>query len=224
MQRKSAVIAAALTAAGLAASAGAASASTTVVPKAPDRTVTAVTSLTDRPDSGGNGYWAWDTFARTLTLHYLGDGGPAGTPYQYSATVSDKGTFKDEPGAYAPDQGGADLGRVLLPQQVSGPMAGTGSWGVFDASTKASAAFVPAVIPFSAETNPAYASPVWPELAFPAGTVFSGVSESAFDYTYQAVPVVVKGKVVRYRQHWEDSNVNSDGQLAPADGEIRGQL
>lgn len=198
--------------------------------------VTAITQLHNRPDGGGNGTWAKDNFKRTLTEHYLGkstDPAHASAPYMYWAQVSDSGTFLDIPGAFTPDQGGSDLGKVLKPRQVSGPMSGTGTWGLFYASAKSHSSFVPRNLPASQNTNPAYASSTWPELAFPAGTTFVGVSENTYDYNYQAVPFtkyvvkIVHGKrtivkVTGFRQHWEDANYNADGQLPRYDGNITG--
>lgn len=191
-----------------------------------NHTVTATTTLHNRPDSGGNGNWATDNFTRTLQLHYLGkDNSPAhaSAPYMYWATVSDHGTFRDMPGAFTPDQGGSDLGKILRPGQVTGPMNGSGSWGMFYSSAKANKAYVPASLPSSQNTNPAYSSPVWPELAFPAGTTFNGMNESAFDYTYHAVPVVnAKHVIIRYKENWEDASFNNAGQLPRGDGNITG--
>jgi hypothetical protein len=195
---------------------------------AASRTVTATTQLHNRPDGGGNGTWAYDTFSRTLQLHYLGksaDPSHAAAPYMYWAQINDKGTFKDMPGAFTPDQGGADAGKVLRPTQVTGPMSGEGQWGLFYSSARAHSALVPVSIPASLNGNAAYASPVWPELAFAPGTVFVGLSESFYNYNYQAVPKVVTiggHKVTVYSQHWEDSSFNGDGQLPRGDGNITG--
>jgi hypothetical protein len=208
--------------AAMAATASEASAATLTA----SHTVTATTQLRNRPDGGGNGYWAYDNFTRTLQLHYLGkstDPAHATAPYMYWAQVNDLGTFKDMPGAFTPDQGGNDLGKVLKPTQVTGPMSGYGTWNVFYSSAKANKAFVPVRIPASQNGNPAYASPVWPELAFPAGTTFSGLNETTYDYTYHAVPVKNShGVIIRYKQNWEDSSFNGDGQLPRGDGNITG--
>jgi hypothetical protein len=225
----------------LAGSAGTAVASAATHP-AP---LTAVTKITNRFDGGGGGSWAYDSFARDLALTYLGKvtpamvaANPALAPYlgryQYNATLNDNGTFKDMPGQLTPNQG-KDHGRTLKPVQVSGPMAGYGQFGVFYASQRALSyhgvlyTVPPALNGTTRNAEPQYASSVWPELAFPNGTVFAGVTESGYSYTYQAVPVykvtTVKGNkvttLVGYKQQWVDSAWNGDGQLR-GDGDILG--
>jgi hypothetical protein len=62
-----------------------------------------------------------------------------------------------------------------------------------------------------------YPSSTWPELAFPQGTQFVGVSESGYGYDYHAAPVTktVNGhKVVQFKQHCGDTALNGDGQLS----------
>jgi hypothetical protein len=207
--------------------------------------LTAVTKITNRLDGGGGGSWAYDSFARNLALTYLGKvtpamvaANPALAPYlgmyQYNATLNDSGTFKDMPGQLTPNQG-KDHGRTLKPVQVSGPMAGYGQFGVFYASQRALSyhgvlyTVPPALKGTARNASPQYASSVWPELAFPNGTVFAGVTESGYSYTYKAVPVykvtTVNGKKVTtlagYKQQWVDSAWNGDGQLR-GDGDILG--
>ena len=207
--------------------------------------LTAVTKITNRLDGGGGGSWAYDSFARNLALTYLGKvtpamvaANPALAPYlgmyQYNATLNDSGTFKDMPGQLTPNQG-KDHGRTLKPVQVSGPMAGYGQFGVFYASQRALSyhgvlyTVPPALKGTARNASPQYASSVWPELAFPNGTVFAGVTESGYSYTYKAVPVykvtTVNGKKVTTlagdKQQWVDSAWNGDGQLR-GDGDILG--
>jgi hypothetical protein len=212
--------------------AGAASASTTARHAKP---VEAITSIVNRADNGGGGnQWAYDSFTRDLKVSYLGksaDPAMAATPYMYYATITDTGTFRDMPGQLAPNQGSHNVGKVLRPGQVTGPMTGSGQWGVFYASARAHNGLAPTVLR-GVKLNALYPSSTWPELAFPQGTTFSGLSESSYDYNYQAVPFtkyVVKTvngkrvivKVTGFRQHWEDAWFNGDGQL-PHDGNILG--
>jgi hypothetical protein len=225
---------------GVLAGAGATAASAATTPAHQGRPVTAVTQIIQRYDGGGKGNWAYDgtkasPMVRTLTLNYLGkstDPAMAATPYMYNALITDKGTFKDIPGAFTPNQGGRYLNDVLRPNQVSGPVSGYGQFGVFYASQKAHNGLVPTVLRGTL-VNSMYPSSTWPELAFPQGTTFSGVSESVYDYNYSAVPFthyVVKTvhgkhvivKVTGFKQHWEDSSFNNDGQLV-RDGNILGR-
>lgn len=204
--------------------------------------LTAQTKIVNRLDNGGNGPWAHDTMTRTLHLNFLGKvtpgmvaANPSLTPYlgmfMYNGSIQDAGTFKDIPGAFTPNQGGHNLGKHLRATQVSGPMTGTGYWGMFYASQKAHNGLVPQQLR-GEHLNSLYPSSTWVENAFPAGTTFQGVNESAYDYNYKAVPhtkyvvKVVNGKrtivkVTTWSQHWEDSSWNADGQLR-ADGNIVG--
>jgi hypothetical protein len=232
------ITASALAAASLAGvaltTAGAASASTTsasLMAAHQAKPIVATTVLHNRPDSGGNGTWAFDTMTRTLTLTYLGksaDPAHAAAPYMYSGSISDSGTFLDIPGAYTPNQGGHDLGKVLLPRQVSGPMSGEADFGLFYASAKAGRVYVPASLPASQNANPAYATGTWVDVAFPAGTTFSGIALGDWSWGYSAVPakvtVIVHGKrVIKtvYRQQWTDAWNNGAGQT-PKAGNITG--
>lgn len=157
--------------------------------KVAPKPLVARTLLHNRLDSGGNSYWAYNNFTRTLILTYLGkstDPAHAAAPYMYYGQIDDSGTFMDIPGAFTPNQGGHYLGRILLPKQVSGPMSGYGEFGLFYASAKASTYYVPQSIP--ARDNSLYPSSTWVELAFPVGTTFAGVNEATFSYPYSAVP------------------------------------
>jgi hypothetical protein len=220
-------------------------------------TTTATTQIRNRPDSGGNGYWANDKFTRVLSLTYQGKATAAqiaanpalaATPYAYTAQLSDKGTFLDMPGQYTPNQSGHNLGKILRPVQVGGSMTGTGYFAEFFTSARANSPHSYANLGVEIAENDHgvvtgpnfHSSGLWPELAFPAGTVFAspaGVagppSEIQFGYLY-TVPAyttytthVVNGKVVKVAhvhkaQTWEDASWNSAGQLR-ADGNITGR-
>jgi hypothetical protein len=206
---------------------------------ATNHTTTAVTHITNRYDGGGNGNWAYDSFNRTLTIEYLGksaDLAYAATPYMYTAQLKDTGTFRDIPGAFTPNQGGHDAGKVLRPTQVTGAMNGFGDFGVFYSSARVNSPHtyanegVPIRLRGVIQNGlPQFASPAWPELAFPAGTTFSGVNEAWWGYTYQ-VPATVRTvtihgvkHVIRTKaQNWVDAAWNGDGQL-PHDGNITGR-
>jgi hypothetical protein len=216
-----------LTKAGLAAGAitilatgAAASASAATTTAHAQRAVTATTQISNRYDGGGGGNWAYDKFGRVLAVTYLGkslDPAHAAAPYEYSATLTDNGTFRDIPGALTPNQGAPYTGRVLRPGQVTGTMSGYGYFGVFYASQKAHAGLVPTRLNGTA-LNSLYPSSTWPELAFPQGTLFSGVNEGWYSYTYT---VTLKNGTKVTVQRWVDSAANGDGQLK-YDGNITG--
>jgi hypothetical protein len=203
--------------------------------------LTATTRIVNRYDSGGAGNWAYDTFTRTLTVTYLGKVTPAqiiadpalaATPYEFNASLADKGTFKDIPGAFTPNQGGHDAGLILRPGQVTGTMTGWGQFGVFYASAKDAPGLAPRSLRGTA-LNSLYPSSTWPELAFPAGTTFADLSEATFGYYYQVPAVTVTTvrwvhghKITHVRvlkaQNWEDTAFDGSGQLR-FDGNILGR-
>ena len=216
------------------------------------KAVEAVTTIVGRDDSGGGGTWAKDNFTRDLQVFYLGksaDPNHAQAPYMFTAQLKDQGTFRDLPGQLTPNQGGKYANQVLKTGQVSGPVSGYGQWSVFYASQKPHKGLAPTHLGKSVANLPAYASSTWPELAFPAGTVFTGpdgqpasaMNEIAWGYQYSAVPFTkwivktVHGKPVLdpkthkpvlvkisgYKQNWSDTAFNGGGQL-PRDGNILG--
>jgi hypothetical protein len=242
MNTKSLLTKAVLTAGaiGVLAGAGATAASAATTPAVRGE-ITAVTHISHRYDGGGAGNWAVDKFSRTLHIQYLGKSSNpayAKTPYMYTATISDSGTFVNLPDQLAPNQGGRYLGEVMKPNQVAGSMTGSGQFSLFYASAKDAKGLVPRTLnSFALNANPAYASPAWPQLAFPAGTTFSGVNEVGFGYYYH-VPALtvthvtykwVHGKKVAVKhvrvlkaQNWADTAWNGAGQ-APRDGQILGR-
>ena len=84
-------------------------------------------------------------------------------------------------------------------------MSGTGDFGTFFATALSSAHRVPG-FNFGA-ANP---SGTRPELFFPPGTVFAGLSENVFSYSYHAGG-----------QRWTDTSSDSSGQI-PSAGDITG--
>jgi hypothetical protein len=121
------------------------------------------------------------------------------------ATLTDtNGTFSTIGGAFTPNQGAPFTGDHIR-GLVHGSMSGTGDFGSFFATALPSARLVPE-FNFGA-SNP---SDTWPELFFPPGTTFAGVSEGVFSYTYRAPG-----------QRWVDSSTDGDGQL-PSAGNITG--
>jgi hypothetical protein len=142
---------------------------------------TSRTSLTNRPDSGGNGNWALDTMTRTLTITETGHNGPG---YAYTATVSDTGTFKTISGAYTPNQGPPSTGKRIQ-GTVQGSVAGTAQYS-FTAS-KLPASSPNLGVPNTengAPGTPAETTSSWYELAFPAGTTFGGTGIGNWSWTY----------------------------------------
>lgn len=204
MRIKAAAIAAVLTAA---AGLGLAAAPAHAAPA----TVTQVTHVVNRPDGGNGGTWAYDSFARTLTVS-VAVPQPAGTPAgdtAYTATVADKGTFTTVQGSLTPNQAvaGAKVGHA-----VKGTLAGGISYTV----TAPSADALTAVAAMAENDN--FAAPAaadttanWPERAFTPATGVTVTEGSAWSWTYATAC-----------EKWTDSASNGDGNL-PADGNITGK-
>jgi hypothetical protein len=203
----------------------AASASQAAQPAVSPHSITAITAMLNRDDSGGNGNWAKDSFVRVLTVTQqkatvpLADCSPTATVcYAFTASLKDAGSFRTISGAYTPNQGGADAGEHIR-GVVQGQMLGAGDFATFYATALPSARLVPLFN--TGDANPSY---LWPELAFPAGTVFSGLNEDPWGYSYTAkVQTGVRGHSVVQTQRWADtSDLANDGGQGPTAGNITG--
>jgi hypothetical protein len=211
------------TAALAATAASAATASPAAAQLVARHTYQAVSYLANRPDSGGNGNWAYDNIHRTLTIRLLGSTGTgSSTLYYYSATVKDNGSFKTIDGAYTPNQSGSYAGDTIS-GAVPGTLNGQASFA-FTANALPSALFnlgLPTVINGAADSTS-----TWYELAFPADTTFGGPGIGSWGWHYNGPEVVTldsTGKHVLNVSHerWADTSADNDGQLA-ADGNIDG--
>lgn len=170
-------------------------------------TVTAHTLVTNRPDGGHGGTWAYDDFTRTLTVTVAANqaGAPAGDTL-YNATITDHGQFHAIIGVLAPNQ---VVPGVKITSSVSGEMDGTYSLTVTAPSTDTLTGTVPA----SENDNfgaPAVTTTNWPVQAFASATGVS-VSGGAYNWTYTS-----------RCETWVDSSANGDGNLA-GDGNITGK-
>jgi hypothetical protein len=180
---------------------------------------TAVTQVSQRLDSGGNGNWATDTFTRTLKVtgggvvssSHCGGNSPC---QAWSAQLLDganggsQGSFTTIRGAFTPNQGAPFTGDHIR-HQTFGSFSGTGGFSVFYTASLASPSALR--VPTAVSGN-AIGSPVWPTLEWPTGTVFYSLNEDSFAYQYRTTVS---------HQTWTDSGTNGDGQL-PFDGNITG--
>lgn len=203
--------AAVLAAAALLASAGAASASAATSPHV---TVQATTIVTDRPD-GGNGspdpYWADDDILRSMTITQTG--GTAGN-WTFTAHLGDMGNFTTIKGKQAPNQGAPYTGQVIK-SKATGIMMGSADF-TFTASKLPGSGFNAGVPSFESDHGnvPADDTSTWYEMAFPAGTVFSGAGIGHWSWTYTLF-------APRGTQQWTDGWNNGYGNTA-RDGQIAG--
>lgn len=175
---------------------------------APPSTVTGVTHITDRPDSGNGGIWAYDTFDRTLTV----TADPANNTAEqlaYTATISDSGTYDAITGVHAPNQ---STPGTLITHGVSGPMSGTWSYEILAPNTDTLTGVIPVAEDdqFGANPNLVHSSD-WPALAFasPEGVVVTPKDDWSWTYSTAC-------------EQWTDAADNGDGNIA-VDGNITGR-
>jgi hypothetical protein len=174
--------------------------------------VTAVTRIVNRDARGNGGNWAKDRFTRTVTIRGGSSVLPSkcgvitGSCYAYTAALGDTGSFRTISGAHTPNQVVAGL---KLKSVVSGSMNGSAQFATFYATAKPNANLVPRFL--SGDADP---TSTWPELFFPAGTKFAGVTIAPWSRSYRA------STSCGY-QHWTDASFNGRGNLA-GDGNVVG--
>lgn len=193
-------------AAGALAFAGAGAASAAPMPSV--SSVSAVTHVLNRPDSGNGGTWAYDSFARTLTVT-RDPSHDGGGKLAYTATVTDKGTFSAVQGSGTPNQ--ADAG-----EKVAHAVKGTFSGGISYTVTASPGDHLTAVA--AVTENDHFAAPSgedttasWPEKAFASPAGVTVTEDSGWSWTYSTGC-----------ESWTDSSANGDGNLA-GDGNITGR-
>ena len=131
------------------------------------------------------------SMGRTLVISYLGKSGNPADPYAFDAQLSDNGGFTDLPGQATPNQGGRYAGRCSSasrsPACSPAPPSGA-SRRLGEAVTRPG----PVVAaPAGAQRQPRLPTSTWPELAFPAGTTFSGLALQSWGWTYHVPALTV---------------------------------
>jgi hypothetical protein len=207
---KSVSIAAVAAAAAVGLTAGVAGAATgTGADRERTSAVTRINNVNSVPGVSGN--WASSQVLRFATVSGggaapLADCGIAtGSCYSFTASVRDYGAFEATSGALTPNQ---VVPGKLIRSSVGGSVRGSASFATFFATSLPHARLVPAKF-----TNGFYTS-TWPEMFFAAGTKFTGLTASAWSFTYSA------WTVCGY-QRWTDSSANGFGDRA-GDGNITG--
>ncbi len=205
---------------------------------ASSNTLTAKTVMTNRPDSAANGggNWALDNFTRGASIYYKGAAASSdcggNTPcYYYTGKVSDVGHFTTQSGQPSPGfgylNGGSD---PTMKVSLTGTMSGSQTYAFYTTVpvSGASASNVP-----TSDNGSTYNSGEWPELFFPAGTMFwdstgngqgtvnpSGGGELGtgfFKYLYLAKPGS-DSNCPNLTSQWLDASPSSGG--SPSDGNI----
>lgn len=212
-----AVIGAATAAAALGLGAGPAAHAATATPL-----FTATTSVTNAPDSGGNGTWAFDTYTRTFSVYPDPGGCTAMAGFGaadtcYSATVADLGTSETIPGAYQPNQGDPATGDKISGPSVTASMTGSAGYTFY-----APGADLPSAANVHQTVADNYAAAAgenstdgWFMQAFKAGdtSVIGSINATGWSWSYATGC-----------ETWTDAWNNGDGQSAnlSADGNITG--
>ena len=143
------------------------------------------TSLKNVADYGGRGQWALDTMTRAITITETGvTGTGASKLYTYSAVVTDTGTFKTSPRAYTPNQGIPNLGKTIK-GAVTGKLTGTTDYA-FSATSLPGSSNLGSLTDVTALPRTVPGTTSWLAPAFPAGTVFSNVTDGAYTRSYTA--------------------------------------
>jgi hypothetical protein len=218
---------------GLAASA--ASAATHAAVKS--YTSTAVTRVSDRPDSGVHGNWADDGFTRTASVTLLSEvalsycGGTTGTGdcYHWSGQITDNGTFTTLAGATSPGNGDLNGGSApTMGEAVTGTMSGTYSYD-FYSSWKSAAKALVATTENDQGSTPGgrFTTDAWPEQFFGTGAQFfvSNTASSSLGTTGRwayTAPLGSDPACPRLSSSWVDSSwpVANPWGAAPAQGNI----
>jgi hypothetical protein len=174
-------------------------------------TVTATTTITNRPDSGHGGVWSDLNMQRTVTVTLAADQGTTpSTEKLYTATITDRGGFTAIAGALAPNQSTAG---VKVASAVKGSVTGTYALTVVAPSGDTLTGAVPATEDDQNSTTGRefVSTGDWVQQVFATKTGVT-VTGGAYSWTYTDI---------RNCQQWTDSSTNGDGNLA-ADGNITG--
>jgi hypothetical protein len=133
----------------VAASAGfATAANASTAAKSSHPSAAAVSTLTNRPDSGDNGTWANDHMTRKATVTLVGNAassacGGTSPCYHWHGLVSDKGSFTTISGATAPGAGDLNGGSApTMAASLTGPMKGAYNYDFYSSSRAVSASGV----------------------------------------------------------------------------------
>lgn len=143
--------------------------------------VTAVSNLTQRPDSGVHGNWALDSLTRTVavTRQHAAEaskcGGGATSCYFYTASLADAGSFTTINGADSPQAGAP----------ISGTVTGSVNGGTAIEFYASSGAPNPAGVPVNVVGN-THPTSTWVNAFFPAGTVVTESNLLNWSWTYSA--------------------------------------
>lgn len=163
-------------------------------------------TLSDRPDSGGNGNWANDRITRRSMLVYLGDATTG--VHSYQGSVADSGTFHALAGAYTPNQGGADAG-AKLGDSLGGSISGLTGYQF------TSTAFVSAS-PAAAYSGSQPSTSSYYQLFFAPGTTFGGAGIDSTGPVQWAWTYTSNKDNCGNVETWTDASYNSGGQVYDA--------
>ncbi len=186
--------------------------------------ITAVTTLTNRPDSGAQGNdWALDNMTRTVSVKLVGEVAASNCPgtltghcYLWNASISDSGTFTTAAGQLAPRAG-------TLDSAITGAVKGGAPHVQFFSSWKtAKASLVP--VSLDGTGGPRTSTTNWVEQFFGSSAVFNSAANPGgpdlanWSWTYTA-GFGSDSACPNEAYQWVDGLTSGGGSLA-ADGNI----
>jgi hypothetical protein len=181
-----------------------------IAAQAAPSSISVSTQVSNRPDSGNGGTWAYDTFKRTLTVTRdvsLDAAAPEGD-VGYTATVHDLGSFSAIQGNNTPNQ---VVPGTKIAHHVNGSMSGGISYVVYAPSADA----LTGVVPATEDDNFGSALVTtgnWPKQVFATSVGVTVTENNDWGWTYKTAC-----------EQWVDSASNGDGNLV-ADGNITGKI
>jgi hypothetical protein len=146
--------------------------------------VTALSNLTNRQDSGSHGDWAIDTLTRTVAITKQGAvpvsncGSGATECYFYTGSLIDTGTFKTIDGAKSPEKGTAISGIV------SGNVSGGTKLEFFASSDTPDPSLVQGNVDGAGDAAKETTTTRWVGQFFPAGVVVTDSNLKDWAWTY----------------------------------------
>jgi hypothetical protein len=145
-------------------------------------TVTANSSLVDRPDSGLHGDWATDKLMRTvsITRQHAAEaakcGGTAAVCWFYTGSIGDTGSFKTINKASSP-QAGVDINGI-----VRGNVIGAAKIEFYASSDEPDPTLVDATV-----NGSAHPTATWAKMFFKPGTVVTDSTMTDWGWTYDSL-------------------------------------
>jgi hypothetical protein len=166
--------------------------------------VTALSNLTNRPDSGAHGDWAVDTIVRNVAITKQGAvpasncGAGATSCFFYTGSMTDSGTFITKDGALSPGAG------VAIKGNNSGTMSGGAKLEFYATSDTPDPSLVQGNVDGAGDAAKETTTARWVAQFFPSGVKVTDATLNDWKWTY-----MVPGTCETHMQ----SNSGNDGDI-----------